>query len=71
MATHNKITVLREYMRARCVPYRVDNDIMTGTLYINGRFACYSIYNIPWSELFSIVDDMVIYDELGYYKRLK
>lgn len=67
MKDHNKITVVREYCLARRIPYKFQKEQLT----INKEFCCFSVYNIPWSELFQIIDNMVEYDNYGYYLRNK
>lgn len=66
MARHNKITFVREYCLARRIPYKIKNE----SLYINGHFILYSVYNLPWLELMQIIDNAVVYDDYGYYKRM-
>ena len=60
---HDKISVVREYCKARRIPYKVNREMLT----INKEYCCYSIYNLPWTELFSTIDKMVYYNSDGFY----
>ena len=64
--THDKISFTREYCRCRRVPYRFNRE----ALVINGFRVCYSIYNIPYTEIVHMIDDSVIYNEMGFYESL-
>lgn len=64
--THDKISFTREYCRCRRIPYRFNRE----SLVINGRMVCYSIYNIPYTEIVSMIDKEVVYNEMGFYERL-
>lgn len=66
MTTHDKISFAREYCRCRRIPYRFNRE----TLYIDGFPVCFSIYNIPYTEIVQMVDKEVIYNEIGFYECL-
>ncbi len=58
--THDRITFVREYCLARRIPYRIKGEM----LYIDGRYFCYSIYNLTYIELLQAIDKECVYDEL-------
>lgn len=64
---HSKLTVIKEYCKARRIPYKFEGE----SLYLDKKFFCFSIYNLPYDEMFSNVDSFVEYDEYGYFTRLK
>lgn len=61
--THDKISFTREYCRCRRIPYHFDKE----SLYIDNHYICYSIFNIPYTEIVPLVDKHVAYDSLGFY----
>lgn len=73
MATHDKVTFVREYCLCRRIPYRFVGNF--GQLIIGnsnvGADCIYSVYNLPYSELVSTIDSMVQYDEYGWFAGLK
>lgn len=66
MTTHDKISFTREYCRCRRIPYRFNRE----ALFIDGFQICYSIYNIPYTEIVQMIDKHVIYNEMGFYESL-
>lgn len=66
MTTHDKISFTREYCRCRRIPYRFSRE----ALVIDGFRVCYSIYNIPYTEIVPMIDKEVIYDNMGFYESL-
>lgn len=62
--THDKVSFAREYCRCRRIPYRFNGE----SLYIDGRFVCFSIYNISYGGIMAMIDKVVKYDEYGFYK---
>ena len=58
MKQHDKISFVREYCICRRIPYR----IMRESLYIDGEFFCYSVYNLTYSELIQAIDKACQYD---------
>lgn len=65
MNNHDKISFAREYCRCRRIPYRIIRE----SLYIAGRYVCYSLYNIPYREIVEMIDNSCEYDENGYFVR--
>lgn len=66
MMTHDKISFAREYCRCRRIPYRFKKE----TLFIDGFPVFYSIYNIRYTEIVRIIDESVVYNEMGFYDYL-
>lgn len=58
MKQHNKISFVREYCLCRRIPYRIQRE----TLYIDGEYFCFSVYNLTYSELITAIDKACIYD---------
>lgn len=62
---HNKISFAREYCRCRRIPYRIKKE----ALFINRRQICFSLLNLSYSNIIAIIDNAVIYDSYGWYKK--
>ena len=70
---HDQKTLANEYCLCRKIPHRwVGGNL--GQLVIGtgiGRDVIYSIYNIPYSEIISTIDNMCDYDEFGHFVCVK
>lgn len=62
--THDKISFAREYCRCKRIPYRFNKE----SLVIDGYTICFSIFNIPYTDIVKMIDDSVYYDECGFYE---
>lgn len=58
--THDKISFVREYCRCRRIPYRIHGE----SLYINGCYFCFSVYNLTYAELIQAIDKVCVYDSV-------
>lgn len=65
--THDKKTFTAEYCRCRRIPYKFINE----GLYIKGYQVCFSIYNLSYNEIVSMIDNEVVYNEIGFFERLE
>lgn len=63
---HNKISFAREYCRCRSIPYKVRNE----ALFVNGRQICFSLLNLNYHSIITMVDAHCHYDEFGHYDGL-
>ena len=70
MAVHDKVTLAKEYCLCRRIPYRfIGEQLIVGDK--NGKDVIFSVYNFPYSEIISVIDRMVEYDEYGWYLRVR
>ena len=60
MAEHNKLTFTAEYCRARRIPYSIKRE----ALFINKKQICFSLYNLPYSEIITMIDNACEYDDV-------
>lgn len=66
MKNHDQISFTREYCRCRDIPYRVKGE----ALFIDGWQVCNSLYNLPYTEIITMIDNECYYDENGLYEGL-
>ena len=70
MATHDKITLAREYCLCRKIPYKFHGEqLVIGDK--NGKDVIFSVYNFTYTELIAVIDRMVEYDDFGWYAGVK
>ena len=63
MKFHDVISFTREYCRCRRIPYRIKGE----ALFINGRQVCFSLLNLDYHYIITMIDNAVIYDSFGRY----
>lgn len=63
MTTHDKISFTREYCRCRRIPYKFKGEALS----IDGFRVCFSIFNIPYTEIVTMIDKAVVYNDMGFY----
>lgn len=74
MRSHDKKTFANEYCLCRGIPHRWVSgsvgQLVIGTS-VTGTDCIFSIYNIPYSEITSTIDNMVEYNDFGQFIKLK
>jgi len=74
MRSHDKKTFANEYCLCRGIPHRwvggITAQLVIGTS-VTGTDVIYSIYNIPYAEIVSTIDNMVEYNDFGQFIKLK
>ena len=63
MKQHDKISFVRENCRCRRIPYRIAHE----TLYIAGKYFCYSVYNLTYLDIVQAIDNVCVYDEISTF----
>lgn len=58
MASHNKLTFTAEYCRSRRIPYRIKRE----ALFIAGKQICFSLYNLTYGEILTMIDKVCQFD---------
>ena len=58
---HNKLTFTAEYCRARRIPYSIKHE----ALFIGKFQVCYSLYNLTYTDIISMIDKYCVYDDFG------
>lgn len=66
MQRHDKISFAREYCRCRRIPYRVKGE----ALFIDGWQVCFSLLNLPYAEIVTMIDNECCYDSYGHFEAL-
>lgn len=63
MKFHDKISFTREYCKCRRIPYRIKGE----ALFIHGKQICFSLFNLDYHHIITMIDNRVIYDSFGWY----
>ena len=58
--SHDKLTFTAEYCRCRAIPYRIKEE----ALFIKNIQVCFSLYNLLYADIITMVDDFCVYDDL-------
>lgn len=66
MPKHDKISFTREYCRCRSIPYRVKGE----ALFIDGEQVCFSLLNLDYAAIISMIDAECYYDQFGRFEAL-
>jgi len=57
---HNKTSFTAEYCRCRAIPYRIKGE----ALFINKIQVCFSLFNLTYTEIISMIDKFCVFDKL-------
>lgn len=66
MNKHDKISFTREYCKCRGIPYRVKGE----ALYIDGFQVCFSLLNLDYPAIISMINGECYYDQFGRFEAL-